>query len=80
MKELSESDRIYCTTCEEFQLPKFRDKHIEHVLETNISNYYLSRPSELLGPLDNSKKEAQYFFSKTAVKTIVDILQTRNVR
>lgn len=71
---------MYCVTCNEFQLPKFKQKHHEHIIKIDIADYHLSRPSEFLDPLDNPKKEAQYLFSRIAVETIVNILCERNVR
>ncbi|GJQ73514.1 hypothetical protein Trydic_g13868 [Trypoxylus dichotomus] len=80
IKEQKQSDRMYCSTCNEFQLPQFKAKHTEHSLKCNISDYHLLRPSQFLELLDNPKKEAQYMFSKVATDAIVNIIQERNVK
>lgn len=55
-------------------------KHDNHDLKGTMSDYELQHPSEWLVPLDNPKKEAQFLFSKSAVETIVGILEDLGYR
>ena len=66
--------RIYCHTCEKLLLTSETEKHNNHDLLENLSDYQMTHPSEILKPLENSKKEAQYLFSKKAVSDIVNLL------
>lgn len=79
IKSLPEEKRIYCHTCSEFKFDKQGpEKHKGHDLFKKVSDYYLDHPSEFLRPLDDPKKEAQYLFSKSSVKAIVNILRELN--
>ncbi|KAJ8981370.1 hypothetical protein NQ317_000237, partial [Molorchus minor] len=75
------SNRIYCSSCQQFVL-KNRDTHESHTLIKGITDYQLNHPSEIMPSLEDTKREAQYLFSKSAVIDIVNIfrdLQYRNV-
>uniref|UniRef100_A0A1Y1N7L4 CTCHY-type domain-containing protein n=2 Tax=Photinus pyralis TaxID=7054 RepID=A0A1Y1N7L4_PHOPY len=78
IKLMSPSLRRYCHTCEQFVPSKYVDKHLAHLSTASISDYLLMHPSELLHPLDNPKKEAQFLFSHTAVKTLVEIIRQQS--
>lgn len=54
--------------------------HTSHSLLQNVSDYQLEHPSEILKPLDNPKKEAQYLFSKQSTKCIVDFFKGLNYK
>lgn len=73
--QVSENRRLYCKTCNVLAVKGESDsKHENHDKKDAVSDYELHHPSEWLSPLDNPKKEAQFLFSKIAVKTIVKIL------
>lgn len=80
MQQLSEDKRIFCTDCVSWVLQKNIDTHKNHKLLTGISDSQISKPSTVLVPLSNDKKEAQYLFSQTAVKTMLHILQDLNIQ
>ncbi|XP_064213339.1 rRNA N6-adenosine-methyltransferase ZCCHC4 [Tribolium castaneum] len=80
MRQLPPTDRAYCHTCAGFQLKKFWDKHTEHNFVTTVSDYEIAHPSEFLPPLEDAKKEAQFLFSLTSVRVIVDIFKSLNYR
>lgn len=73
-------ERAYCHTCSRFQQKKFWGKHEEHDFVKNISDESLKYPSEFLPPLEDSKKEAQFMFSKSSVRVIVQILEQQNYK
>ncbi|KAG5876380.1 hypothetical protein JTB14_032191 [Gonioctena quinquepunctata] len=66
--------RLFCHTCEQLLDISGNTSHQEHHLQKGLTDYQLRHPSELLPPLENSKKEAQYLFSRSTVATLVDIL------
>lgn len=66
--------RAYCHVCEKLILVSEKDRHMDHEITENLSDYQMTHPTEIFNPLENSKKEAQYLFSKKAVKDIVDLL------
>ena len=70
--------RAYCYTCEKLFSTSQKQKHNDHEIIEDISDYLMTHPSELLKPLENSKKEAQYLFSKAAVQDIVNLLTDLN--
>ncbi|XP_066586535.1 rRNA N6-adenosine-methyltransferase ZCCHC4 [Prorops nasuta] len=67
-------NRIYCHTCERLILKAERIKHSDHTLTESLTDYQMTHPTELLKPLGNVKKEAQYFFSEKSTKDIVDMI------
>lgn len=75
IKNGSLCERIYCETCESFQPQKYVDKHIEHNLKQEVSDRYLEYPTEFLKPLENSRKEAQYFFSTKTIDCFIEMLK-----
>lgn len=70
---LPHSRRVYCLECSEFVLDTDKFKHTKHNLLQGLTDYQLNHPSEILLPVENSKKEAQYLFSKSSIQTIVNI-------
>lgn len=70
--------RAYCHVCEKLFLTSDKEKHNGHQITENLSDYQMTHPTEILKPLEDSKKEAQYLFSKKAVKDIVDLLINLN--
>lgn len=71
---LPESLRSYCQDCDVLIMPEEQDTHKEHKVISGISDRQMSHPSELLKPLDNAKKEAQYLFSGKSTEFIVNCL------
>ncbi|KAJ8932230.1 hypothetical protein NQ314_014823 [Rhamnusium bicolor] len=76
IRNLSPERRIYCHICSEFVLENFENKHTNHSSLKGISNYQLDHPSEILPALEDTKKEAQYLFSKASIETLVNIFKT----
>lgn len=72
--------RSYCHECSEFILNTDKFKHIDHNLLQGLTDYQLNHPSEILLPAENSKKEAQYLFSKSSVQTLVNIFSDLGYR
>ena len=70
--------RMYCHTCERLLLASEKEKHNDHQVTENLSDYQMTHPSEILKPLEDSKKEAQYLFSKKAVTDIINLLVSLN--
>lgn len=79
---MSESpvNRAYCHTCEKLFLITDKLKHNDHEVMENLSNHKMMHPTEILKPLENSKKEAQYLFSAKTVQDIVNILNDLNAK
>ncbi|XP_014600984.1 PREDICTED: zinc finger CCHC domain-containing protein 4 [Polistes canadensis] len=70
----SPENRSYCHNCERLILVHERDKHSDHKMTIGLTDYQMHHPTELLKPLENSKKEAQYLFSKKSVQDIINML------
>ncbi|XP_015176615.1 PREDICTED: zinc finger CCHC domain-containing protein 4 [Polistes dominula] len=70
----SPENRSYCHSCERLVLIHERDKHSDHTMTVGLTDHQMYRPTELLKPLENSKKEAQYLFSHKSVQDIVTML------
>lgn len=68
------SKRIYCHTCEKLFLIEDKTKHENHTLTEGLSDHQMSHPTEILKPLVECKREAQYLFSQKSTKDIVDFL------
>ncbi|XP_076759047.1 rRNA N(6)-adenosine-methyltransferase ZCCHC4 [Xylocopa sonorina] len=69
--------RLYCFTCDQLMLKNegyALDKHENHHLKEGLTDYQMKHPTEILKPLENSKQEAQYFFTKQSTEDIVNIL------
>ncbi|KAL1494394.1 hypothetical protein ABEB36_009999 [Hypothenemus hampei] len=77
IKALDSNQRTFCITCSEFTLPQ---EHKDHALINGITDYQLQHPSEILPPLENAKKEAQYLFSKDSVEFIVNTFLKLNYK
>ncbi|XP_014216966.1 zinc finger CCHC domain-containing protein 4 [Copidosoma floridanum] len=74
------TNRAYCHTCEKLLLTTDKPKHPDHQITECLSDRQMTHPTELLKPLGNSKKEAQYLFSEKAVKDIVGFLSDLNAK
>ena len=73
----SPENRCYCYTCEQLISKIEKDmmnKHKNHDIKEGLTNYQLRHPTEILKPLENSRQEAQYFFTKQSTEDIVNIL------
>ncbi|CAL7937905.1 unnamed protein product [Xylocopa violacea] len=69
--------RLYCFTCDQLLLKSegyALDKHENHHLKEGLTDYQMKHPTEILKPLENSRQEAQYFFTKQSTEDIVNIL------
>lgn len=75
---MNSTKRAYCHTCEKLFIISENQKHADHDVVENLSDYQMTHPSELLKPLEDSKKEAQYLFSKKSVLDIIKILVDLN--
>ncbi|KAK2579936.1 hypothetical protein KPH14_007616 [Odynerus spinipes] len=67
-------NRSYCHDCERLIYVNEREKHKDHNITIGLTDHQMHHPTEVMKPLENSKKEAQYLFSKKSVKDIVDML------
>lgn len=70
-------NRCYCHTCEQLISKIEKDvmnKHKNHDIKENLTDYEMKHPTEILKPIENSKQEAQYFFTKQTTEDIVNIL------
>lgn len=74
LKMESVAKRCYCHNCEKLISNSEKDKHIDHEITENLTNYQMHHPTELLKPLENAKKEAQYLFSKKSTEDIINML------
>ena len=76
IKQLKESQRIYCHTCEQLVLPKEINKHDNgHDVTSGISDNALSTPSYLFKPLENKKSFAVCYFHSLYWKENLDIVK-----
>lgn len=66
--------RCYCHDCEKLFLISEKNKHNNHKVTENLTDYQMHHPTELLKPLNNVKKEAQYLFSKKSTEDIINML------
>ncbi|CAK9824439.1 rRNA N6-adenosine-methyltransferase ZCCHC4 [Anthophora retusa] len=69
--------RCYCYTCEQLICKTEIDntsKHKNHDIKIGLTDYEMTHPTEILKPLENSRQEAQYFFTKKSTEDIVNIL------
>ncbi|XP_014485981.1 PREDICTED: zinc finger CCHC domain-containing protein 4 [Dinoponera quadriceps] len=74
IKAQSVAKRCYCHDCEKLILISEKDKHNDHRVTENLTDRQMNNPTELLKPLNNVKKEAQYLFSEKSTKDIVSML------
>ncbi|XP_008557635.1 rRNA N6-adenosine-methyltransferase ZCCHC4 [Microplitis demolitor] len=68
------SRRAYCHTCEKLMSVDEVPKHSEHEVTKDVSNDQMYNPTTLLKPLTDSRKEAQYLFSKKTTTDITNLL------
>lgn len=69
--------RCYCYTCEQLISKTEKDvmkKHKNHDIREGLTDYQIRHPTEILKPLENSRQEAQYFFTKQSTEDIANIL------
>ncbi|XP_053975820.1 rRNA N6-adenosine-methyltransferase ZCCHC4 [Hylaeus volcanicus] len=66
--------RCYCQTCDKLMHHDDKDKHQNHDLHEGVTDYHMKHPTEMLKPLENSRQEAQYFFSKKSTEEMTDML------
>ncbi|XP_076301308.1 rRNA N(6)-adenosine-methyltransferase ZCCHC4 [Lasioglossum baleicum] len=67
--------RNYCHTCDRLlNRSEKDDKHKDHDMKRGITDHEMKYPTEFLKPLENSKQEAQYFFSKKSTEDIANML------
>ncbi|XP_076229186.1 rRNA N(6)-adenosine-methyltransferase ZCCHC4 [Nomia melanderi] len=72
---LSPEKRNYCYTCDKLLHSHDKNKsHNDHSVKEGITDHEMKYPTELLKPLENSKQEAQYFFSKKSTEDITNML------
>ncbi|VEN51993.1 unnamed protein product [Callosobruchus maculatus] len=71
---------MFCCTCDKLLKRSEKDKHEDHHILENITDYQLEHPSEILPPLEQNKKEAQYLFSSASVAAIVNIFKKLEIR
>jgi hypothetical protein len=64
-KELTESERHFCTNCGLMLLPGEQKSHEGqgHTVRSNISDKMLAKPTELFTPLENNKTFAVMYYS-----------------
>ncbi|OAD59919.1 Zinc finger CCHC domain-containing protein 4 [Eufriesea mexicana] len=70
-------NRCYCHTCEQLIFKTEKDmmnNHKNHDIKEGLTDYEMKHPTEILKPLENSRQEAQYFFTKQSTEDIVNIL------
>lgn len=79
VKLLKPSQRIFCLNCSTFVFETV-DHHEDHQLLKGITDHQLMTPTEILPPAKVDKREAQYWFSKSTVKGIADILKSLNYK
>ncbi|XP_012280842.1 zinc finger CCHC domain-containing protein 4 [Orussus abietinus] len=68
------AERTYCHKCEKFIFISEEERHKDHEKSTNLTDYLMHHPTEILRPLEDTKKEAQYLFSKKTVENVANIL------
>lgn len=71
--------RAYCHTCGLFILTNNAD-HESHEIQAGVSNDYLLKPTMLLKPLSNDQREAQYFFTESALKCFASLFQQMRLK
>lgn len=74
LREAPVAQRCYCHNCEKLIFNSEKDEHMNHEITENLTDYQMSHPTELLKPLENAKKEAQYLFSRKSTADIINML------
>ncbi|CAH1099304.1 unnamed protein product [Psylliodes chrysocephalus] len=64
----------FCNTCNELSVDG-KKHNFSHLVLKGLTVDDLERPSEILPPLNDSKKEAQYHFSESSVEVIIRIFK-----
>lgn len=73
------SERKFCEDCQILLLPAEHSGHSAHQT-TVVTVAQLRRPSNLLRPLDNKKKNAQYLFTDRTAHFLLDTLSSLGYR
>lgn len=74
---LPSEERCYCHTCYKLICKTetiTTEKHKGHDIKESLTDYEMQHPTEILKPLEDSKQEAQYFFTKKATEDITNML------
>jgi hypothetical protein len=74
VRDLREGDRKLCRSCGLLIFPDEYSQHLEHQVQSILTDKDLQHPTRLLPPLDNSKKEAQYLFKESTVKFLAETI------
>ncbi|XP_050547181.1 rRNA N6-adenosine-methyltransferase ZCCHC4-like isoform X2 [Daktulosphaira vitifoliae] len=82
VKSLNQENRIYCHKCNELLPKSEKHLHLEHedFLQENIDDFKLSRPSQLLRPFQESKRESQYFFTDSTINAFLNMFKSLNIK
>ncbi|CAG9817666.1 unnamed protein product [Phaedon cochleariae] len=72
--------RLFCHKCTELVDERENDQHKNHNSIRKLTDYQLKHPTEILPALENTKKEAQYLFSKSSVETMMDMFERLGYR
>lgn len=78
VKLLKPAARLFCFTCSKLLL--YDCKGSNHKIIRGITDEQFMNPTEFLPPSENDKTEAQYWFLKSTVEDIVQILKSLNYR
>lgn len=70
--KLNNSERKFCKTCSYLILPNEYKDHLQHNV-CYVKEEELQRPSFLLSPFQNNKKEAQFFFTEDTTKFLIEL-------
>ena len=74
---LPPENRCYCHTCEKLiqnTEENMANKHKDHDIKEGLTDYEMKHPTEILKALENTKQEAQYFFTKKSTEDITNML------
>lgn len=72
--QLKQEKRGFCDTCG--KLFEKESEHVGHDKRIGVSDYLLEHPSQLLMPMSESEKEAQYFFDEMTVRFMLNMLRS----
>ncbi|XP_039301090.1 rRNA N6-adenosine-methyltransferase ZCCHC4-like isoform X2 [Nilaparvata lugens] len=80
LKKAEPSERFFCSTCSCLIFLEEQNKHAEHSVKNNVTDYQLTHPSQLLLLQSDSKREAQFMFSVNTVDVILGGLKALNFK
>ncbi|XP_068134395.1 rRNA N6-adenosine-methyltransferase ZCCHC4 isoform X2 [Hyperolius riggenbachi] len=72
--------RKFCQDCQQLLLQNEWEGHSSHHVVGDVSASQLKRPSQLLHPLENKKKNAQYLFTDRSCKFLLDTITSLGCR